>query len=198
MNRERNRIADRGNPGKAIGEKPTAEAAKSAIWTIGHSTRSADAFLDLLRESRIQVVADVRRFPGSRRYPHFSADTLRAALRADGRQYVHLPDLGGRRRPRPDSPNTRWRNEAFRGYADYMGTPGYAGALEEAVRLARTQRTAIMCSEAVWWRCHRSLIADDLKSRGWTVWHILGPGKVQEHPFTSAVRLDEGKLTYRD
>jgi len=166
------------------------------IWTVGHSTRSSDDFIALLRENRISALADVRTLPGSKRYPHFNAENLAAALQANGIEYVHFKDLGGRRRPLPKSPNTAWRNESFRGYADYMMTPPFRDGIQWLVALAREKRTAIMCAEAVWWRCHRSLISDYLKAAGHEVLHILGPGKVDPHPFTSAARMVDGQLSY--
>ena len=166
------------------------------IWTVGHSTRGADEFLELLVANDIDIVADIRRFPGSRKYPHFNQDALAKLLTDARRQYVEFPELGGRRRPRKDSRNTVWRNESFRGYADYMETEEFGAGIERLLSLAAERRTAIMCSEAVWWRCHRSLVADHLKSIGVTVSHILSPQKSEEHPYTSAARLVDGKLTY--
>ena len=144
------------------------------IWTIGHSTRTLEEFIGLLQAQEIRVVADVRHYPGSRRVPHFNKEPLAKSLAAAGIEYVHLPELGGRRRARVDSPNTAWRNEAFRGYADYMMTPAFRTGIERLLDLAGRSRTAILCAEAVWWRCHRGLIADDLKVAGHEVTHILG------------------------
>jgi uncharacterized protein (DUF488 family) len=168
------------------------------IWTVGHSTRSIEEFLALLQENQIDAVADVRQFPGSRRYPQFSHAQLSASLDEVGIKYFHLPELGGRRKPLPDSPNTRWRNAAFRGYADYMMTPEFRAGMDRLLDIAKQFRTAIMCAEAVWWRCHRSLVADYLKARGHAVWNIMSAGKVELHPFTSAARLVNGDLSYRD
>ena len=165
-------------------------------WTIGHSTRTLAEFIDALRSQQIVTLADVRALHGSRRYPHFNQAGLAPTLGAEGIAYEHFPDLGGRRKPRPGSRNSAWRNAAFRGYADYMETPGFADAMRRLTTLASAQRTAIMCAEAVWWRCHRSLISDLLKARGWTVIHIVDAKKTQEHPFTSAARLVDGALTY--
>lgn len=167
-----------------------------AIWTIGHSTRSAEEFIALLGGNGIQALADVRRFPGSRKYPHFNVGPLAHALRDAGIEYVPFPELGGRRKPLPDSPNTAWRNDAFRGYADYMRTPEFAAGMERLAALASTKRTAIMCSEAVWWRCHRGLIADWLKVRGVRVLHIVDARHVVEHPYTSAAHVTNGELDY--
>lgn len=167
------------------------------VWTIGHSTRSEDDFLDLLTEQSIEAVADVRRHPGSRRMPQFGSATLRASLGARGLEYLWLPGLGGRREPLPDSPNTAWRNSSFRGYADYLHTESFAESLTELISLAHGMRTAIMCAEALWWRCHRGLIADVMKWLGYDVIHILGPRSRAVHPYTSAARLINGQLTYQ-
>ena len=168
------------------------------IWTIGHSTRSLEEFIELLNENQIQILVDVRHFPGSRRYPHFNREQLEDSMPARGIRYEHLLDLGGRRKVRPDSHNTRWRNAAFRGYADYMETEPFCRGIDLLMEIARTGRTAIMCSEAVWWRCHRSMISDYLKSIGVSVIHILGPGKTEEHPYTSAARMVNGRLSYEN
>jgi uncharacterized protein (DUF488 family) len=166
------------------------------IWTIGHSTRSGEEFIALLQRAQIEAVADVRRFPGSRRYPQFGQGQLSGALGKSGIEYFHFPDLGGRRRPRPDSPNTAWRNEAFRGYADYMMTEPFRAAIERLLQVAKSKRTAMMCAEAVWWQCHRGLIGDHLKAMGHAVWHILGSGRVEPHPFTSVARIVDRQLSY--
>ena len=158
------------------------ESRGSRLWTIGHSTRSLDEFLALLRANDIAHVVDVRRYPGSRKYPHFNSQELEAALAAAGSGYTHIPELGGRRTPRPDSPHTEWRNAAFRGYADYMDTPDFAAAAARLADLADRERVAIMCSEAVWWRCHRSMIADWLTARGWRVMHITSAAAPKQHP----------------
>lgn len=168
----------------------------TTIWTIGHSTRSLEEFIGLLRRHGIGLVADVRRFPGSRRVPQFDKAGLRDALAADGIGYAHLPGLGGRRPARPDSRNLNWRNASFRGYADYMETAEFRAGLDRLLELARSARTAVMCAEAVWWRCHRSLIADRLKSTGIRVIHILDYDRTEEHPYTAAARLVDGHLTY--
>lgn len=168
-----------------------------SIWTVGHSTLLIEQFLAVLGSFEIQLLVDVRSFPGSRRYPHFNRDNLRASLWAAGIDYLHMPELGGRRKTRPDSQNVAWRNESFRGYADYMETDAFRLGIEQLLELARERRTAIMCAEAVWWRCHRSLIADHLKVAGVTVTHILGAGKSEEHPYTSAAQIVNGKLSYR-
>lgn len=166
------------------------------IWTIGHSTRSAEDLMVLLKAHEIESLVDVRHYPGSRRYPHFGKEPLTKTLQQAGIEYHHIPELGGRRRARPDSPNTAWRNEAFRGYADYMGNKAFAIGIARLLELARSRRVAIMCAEAVWWRCHRGLIADYLKSKGHKVFHIQSPSKAEEHPFTAAARIVNGELTY--
>ena len=166
------------------------------IWTLGHSNKTFEAFAALLTSHKITALADVRRFPGSRRYPHFNAEQLDPALAQAGIEYVHFPELGGRRTPRKDSPNTAWRNDAFRGYADYTMTEEFHRGVDRLVEIARRKQTAMMCAEVLWWQCHRGLVADYLKAGGWKVWHILSETKVEEHPFTSAARIVDGKLTY--
>ena len=166
------------------------------VWTIGHSTRSLDEFLQLLASQRLEAVIDVRRYPGSRRWPHFSHDALAVSLAERGLLYLWCPELGGRRRPARESPNTAWRSGAFRGYADYMMTDEFADGLARLVNVACGIRTVIMCAEAVWWRCHRGLIADVLRWLGFEVNHILGPGSITTHPYTSAARIVSGRLSY--
>jgi len=167
------------------------------IWTVGHSTRSDEEFKDILIAHDIQVLIDVRTYPASRRYPQFNKAALAESLEKAGIQYRHEPRLGGRRTPRQDSHNTSWQNAQFRGYADHMETPEFKQGVEELLELSGKTRTAVMCAEAVWWRCHRSLIADWLKAEGHTVIHILDVKKTEEHPFTSAARIIDGKLSYR-
>lgn len=166
------------------------------VWTIGHSTRTLESFLGLLVENGIEAVVDVRRYPGSRRWPHFARESLARALDECGLAYLWLPELGGRRSPRADSTNTAWRSPAFRGYADYMATEAFAEGLDRLVNLACGLRTAVMCAEAVWWRCHRGLIADALRRLGFDVIHILGPGSTASHPYTAAARIVGGRLSY--
>lgn len=166
------------------------------VWTIGHSTRTTEEFLEMLVSAGIRVLADVRQFPGSRRYPQFGKDQLAVSLSQAGIQYVHFPELGGRRKPKPDSHNMAWRNAAFRGYADYMETEPFCAGIARLLDFAQNERLAIMCAEAVWWRCHRGLVADFLKAEGIDVLHILGRGKIEPHPFTSAAQLVGGKLSY--
>ena len=166
------------------------------LWTVGHSNKRIEEFLDLLNSQQIQLLADVRRFPGSRRLPHFNQENLSASVAHDGIEYVHFPELGGRRRAMKNSPNTAWRNEAFRGYADFMMTDEFHAGIQRLLKLAREKRTAIMCAEALWWQCHRSMIADYLKATGHEIIHILSKTKTEVHPFTSAARIVNGKLSY--
>jgi len=164
---------------------------------MGHSTRSSEEFVKMLVAHGVQVLVDVRMFPGSRRYPQFNRAALAESLAEMGIEYKHEARLGGRRTPRADSHNTAWKNASFRAYADYMETDEFKSAVEELLELARDARVAVMCAEAVWWRCHRSLISDYLKAAGHTVIHILNETKTEPHPFTSAARIVDGKLSYR-
>lgn len=166
------------------------------IWTIGHSTRTLDEFIAMLKSFQIECVADIRSFPGSRKYPQFNNEALEISLPQYNIRYFHLKNLGGRRKAYPDSKNTAWRYVAFRGYADYMETGEFREGIQQLEKIAMQQRTAFMCSEAVWWRCHRSMVSDYLKVNGWTVMHIMGIGKDEEHPYTSPARIVEGKLVY--
>jgi uncharacterized protein (DUF488 family) len=169
------------------------------IWTIGHSTRKIDNFIAALEAHGIRALGDVRALPGSNRYPQFNKEALAQSLAERGIRYEHFPELGGRRKAKPDSRNTAWRNASFRGYADYMETDEFGRGIERLVDLANeTGATAIMCAEAVWWRCHRALISDFLKARGFEVIHIFDENKSEPHPFTSAAKILNGELTYRD
>ena len=169
------------------------------IWTIGHSTRQIDDFISLLKQNEIKAVGDVRMFPGSRRYPQFGREALAQSLADAEIRYEHFPELGGRRKTSPDSKNTAWRNASFRGYADYMETSDFRKGIERLDMVANDSgATAIMCAEAVWWRCHRSLISDYLKARGVEVLHILDRNNVEPHPFTSAARIVNGELSYAE
>ena len=167
------------------------------IWTFGHSTRAINQFLSALQSFGISALVDVRTYPGSRRYPQFNKPALAASLAEYEIDYRHTLELGGRRRAKPDSMNMAWRNEMFRGYADHMESEEFRQGIERLLALATETRTAIMCAEAVWWKCHRSLIADYLKAKGVTVLHIVSEGKAEEHPFTSAARIVNGELSYR-
>jgi uncharacterized protein (DUF488 family) len=167
------------------------------VFTIGHSTRSADEFLALLEEHAIVDLVDVRRFPSSRRHPHFAQDSLAAMLRAAGIEYSHETDMGGYRKPHPDSPNTAWRVAGFRGYADHMDTPEFQAAFERVIERAGQGATAIMCAEITPRRCHRQLISDALVVRGFEVVHILAPDKSEAHTLNPAARvLERARLLY--
>ena len=166
------------------------------VLTIGHSNRPLHKFLDLLQMHDVTLVADVRKMPRSRANPQFNTDTLPQALREAGIGYVHLPDLGGLRRPRPDSPNTGWQNASFQGYADYMLTPGFEQGLQELLDRAQGQRAVLMCAEAVPWRCHRSLIADTFAVRGITVEHILSATRTQPHILRPFAGVQGTRITY--
>ena len=167
------------------------------VFTIGHSTRPIEDLLSLLAEHGVRVLVDVRRYPGSRRHPQFSRDALAASLAGQGIEYVHAPDLGGRRAVRPGSPHTAWRVEAFRGYADHMETPEFAAALARLMERAAGETVAILCAEAVPWRCHRRLISDALLAQGVPVLHILGPGRADPHELDANARvLPGGRLLY--
>ncbi len=168
------------------------------IYTIGHSTHSGDDFIKMLQSFNIRILADIRRFPGSRKYPWFNQEALKEQLNKNGIEYVHIEDLGGRRKPAADSRNTLWRNDSFRGYADYMETAAFQKAVSTLEALALRQSTAYMCSEAVWWRCHRALVSDYLKARGWKVWHIMSVNKKEEHPYTSVARITGEHVDYSD
>ena len=166
------------------------------IWTIGHSTRPIDEFIGLLRAHQIDLLVDIRTVPRSRYNPQFNMDTLAQSLRDAGLQYHHSPGLGGLRKATKDSINDGWRNASFRGYADYMQTEEFHRALEELMACGRDKNTAVMCAEAVPWRCHRSLIADALVSRGWDSRHIMSPEKAASHILTSFAHFEQGTLTY--
>lgn len=166
------------------------------IWTVGHSTRSDQEFGQILLAHQINTLVDVRTYPGSRRYPQFNKSTLAEFLDSIGVNYKHEPRLGGRRTPHKDSHNTAWRNAQFRGYADHMETDEFQDGIKVLLEVAQRSRTTVMCAEAVWWRCHRSLIADYLKAQGHTVIHIMDAKKTEEHPFTAAASIVEGKLSY--
>ena len=167
------------------------------IWTVGHSTRTAEDFVKILKAHHIERLVDVRSFPGSRRYPHFNKIQLSYFLDEHHISYHHLPSIGGRRQPRKNSRNTAWKNPSFRAYADHMESAEFREGIKELLELARERRTAVMCAEAVWWRCHRSLIADYLKAMGALVVHIIDEKKTEKHPYTSAARIVDGELSYR-
>jgi uncharacterized protein (DUF488 family) len=168
----------------------------SRVWTVGHSTRPIEEVLELLAAYDIELVADVRRFPGSRRLPQFSARALQASLGARGIDYRWLPALGGRRRSNPASTNLGWRHPAFRAYADHIATDEFADGLFELLMLAHGLRTAVMCAEFLWWRCHRRIIADVLTSLGLEVVHVLDRNESEVHRLVAPARMMAGRLTY--
>jgi uncharacterized protein (DUF488 family) len=169
---------------------------RCAVLTVGHSTRPIEAFIELLRSHGVTQLVDVRTVPRSRHNPQFGQEALQASLAAAGIGYAHAPGLGGFRRPAPDSPNAGWRNLSFRGYADYMQTPDFDAELRNLFELARTDRVALMCAEAVPWRCHRSLIADALTVHGVTTCEIAGPKRLQPHRLPSFARVQDEAVTY--
>lgn len=169
----------------------------STIWTIGHSTHTLEEFVEMLHHNNIRLLVDIRTYPGSRRYPHFNKESLEVSLPENTIQYLHLKKLGGRRKVNPNSHNTAWKHPAFRGYADYMETEEFKEGIAELEQLALAERVAIMCSEAVWWSCHRSLVSDYLKVKGWKVLHIMSVNKIQEHPYTAPAHVVNGELSYR-
>jgi len=171
-------------------------AAPPVVYTVGHSTRPLEEFIALLKAHGVTKIADVRTIPRSATNPQFNYDTLPHALRRAGVGYVHLPGLGGLRKPRPDSPNAAWRNESFRGYADYMQTPAFEENLQTLLALAREDAVALMCAEAVPWRCHRSLIADALVAHGLRVEDILGPTRRQEHTLRPWAHVEGTRVSY--
>ncbi len=166
------------------------------LWTIGHSTRPIEDFIDLLRAHEIGLLLDVRTIPRSRHNPQFNSEALAQSSAHAGICYRHSAQLGGLRKPEKDSINTGWRHASFRGYADYMQTEHFEKAIEELMAYSRLQLTAIMCAEALPWRCHRSLIADALLARGRTVLHIMSKTKTDRHKLTSFAAVDQGKLWY--
>ena len=167
------------------------------MYTIGHSTRPLADFIDLLKAHGVGRLVDIRSIPRSRRHPHFAADALSASLGEASIAYQHSPALGGMRKPRSDSRNTAWRVEGFRGYADYMETKAFRTALEDLIVLASETPTAIMCAEAVWWRCHRQLVADALVARGIEVRHIASASAAPAHTLTDFAQVEDGFVTYR-
>lgn len=173
-----------------------ANTAAETLWTIGHSTREWDVFVGMLHEVDIQCLVDVRRFAGSRRNPQFAPSAMAPALTGVGIAYLPMPDLGGRRVARADSPNGAWRVAAFRGYADYMASADFVNARARLMGEAGHARCAVMCAEALWWQCHRRLIADDFVARGWEVVHLMAPGKQQSHPLNPDACMVDGVLRY--
>ncbi|MGI9583821.1 DUF488 domain-containing protein [Chryseobacterium sp. RRHN12] len=171
---------------------------KQLVYTVGHSVRSWEYFIEMLNSFKIEMVVDIRRFPGSKKYPWFSKENMKIRLPENNIDYIHLEELGGRRKVQPYSINNRWRNESFRGYADYMQTTDFIKAVENLENTARKKITVFMCSEAVWWSCHRALVSDYLKAKGWKVEHIMDVSKTEEHPYTSPARVRNGNVFYSD
>jgi uncharacterized protein (DUF488 family) len=167
------------------------------IFTIGHSTHSLDQFLALLAQHQVEALVDIRRFPGSRKHPQFNRDSLAAALQKAGVEYHWLEDLGGRRsKQRGESPNLGLKNEGFRNYADYMLTREFAEAVKKLLELARLKRTALMCAEGLFWRCHRRLVSDSLLANGVTVQHIMPTGDLRPHTLTPGAAVDTRRVSY--
>lgn len=168
------------------------------IYTVGHSNREIGEFIALLKANGVGTLVDIRKLPGSNKHPHFNRDELAASLARVGVRYVYLEELGGRRRQNKDSVNTAWRNPSFRAYADHMETDEFRRGIASLLEYARDSRVAVMCSEAVWWRCHRALVADYLKSAGVTVCHIMSETTNKLHPYTSAAKVIDNRLSYRE
>lgn len=175
---------------------PAPPAAPVRIWTIGHSNSSAGEFIAALRAHGVEAVADVRRFPGSRKHPQFGGPALAESLAVNGIAYAWLAKLGGRRRDDPGSQQLGWRNASFRSYAAFMWSEEFAGGLVELVNIAQAMPTAVMCSELLWWRCHRALISDALRFLGFEVVHIMREGAGKPHPYTAPARIVDGELAY--
>lgn len=168
------------------------------IYTIGHSTHSSETFLEMLQSFKIRLLVDIRSLPGSRKFPQFDKESLEKVLPENGIDYLLMKDLGGRRKVNKGSKNTAWQNTSFRAYADYMETEPFENAIKELEQIAIEKTTAYMCAEAVWWRCHRSMVSDVLKNEGWKVLHIMGIGKAEEHRFTAPARILDGKVVYTE
>lgn len=167
------------------------------LYSIGHSTHPIERFIELLGGPGIEMLADVRSFPSSRKWPHFNQGNLDRALAAAGIRYSWLKSLGGRRKStRPDSPHTAWTHPAFRSYADYADSSEFEAGLSELISLAREAKAAYMCSEGLWWKCHRRIISDHLVARGHRVMHILPDGRLAEHSMSDFARLVEGRIVY--
>lgn len=178
-----------------MGDKKIKEAAL-VIYTIGHSTRTIEEFIAILKAYHIQLLADIRTMPGSRRVPQFNEENMKPALEKAGIHYIHLKKLGGLRHTTKESANTAWRNKSFRGFADYMQTKDFEEGLEELISLAKKKTTTIMCAEAVPWRCHRSLVGDALMVRGFEVHNIFSEKKDDVHQLTSFAKVENEKITY--
>lgn len=168
------------------------------VYTVGHSNRDLGEFVGLLKAHGVDTLVDIRKLPGSNKYPQFNRDGLSDSLDRAGIRYVYLKELGGRRPQKKESTNTAWRNRSFRAYADHMETDEFRRGVEELLGYAAEGTVAVMCSEAVWWRCHRALVADYLKAAGVNVRHIMGESAAKPHPYTSAAKVLDGKLSYRE
>lgn len=168
------------------------------VYTVGHSTHNITRLIAMLQSFGIRTLVDIRRFPGSRKFPDFNEEQLEQELQKAGINYIHLEGLGGRRQVQKNSKNDRWRNSAFRGYADYMETEDFRTAVAELETIALQHPAVYMCAEAVWWRCHRALVSDYLKAKGWTVQHITAAGKAAEHPYTSPARVVGERVFYSE
>ena len=173
-------------------------SAKHIVYSIGHSNRTMDDFIAMLLSFDIKNLIDIRAWPGSGKYPQFNRDNLQMVLADNGINYIYMKELGGRRRGLSNSKNNRWNNPSFRAYADYIETDDFEKAITELERIAIEAPTVYMCSEAVWWRCHRSLVSDYLKAKGWTVRHIMGIGKMKEHTYTSPAIVIGDHVSYAD
>lgn len=171
---------------------------KHTIYTIGHSTHSFEKFLAMLTAYQIKVLVDIRSLPGSKKFPQFDKENLQQLLQQNGIDYIHLIGLGGRRKINKDSKNNRWKNDSFRAYADYMETNLFKNAIEELEAIALQKSTAYMCAEAIYWRCHRSMVSDYLKAKGWKVVHIFSESKTEEHSYTSPARIVNNNVCYYD
>lgn len=169
---------------------------ENTLWTIGHSTLNIGQFIALLQQYEIEQLVDVRSLPGSNKFPQFNSDALEQSLREHGIGYAYIKLLGGLRPKKKDSKNTAWRNQSFRNYADYMESDSFREGIAQLEQYATTRRTAIMCAEVLWWRCHRSMIADYMKAHGWRVIHIQNMTSIKEHPYTSAAAIVNGELSY--
>ena len=175
---------------------PRNQKKKNTLYTIGHSTRTFGEFIDLLKAHNIREIVDVRTIPRSRHNPQFNEKIIQRSLQKAELDYLHLAELGGLRHTTLDSKNLGWHNTSFRGFADYMGTPEFAKGMELLKKIARKEKTAIMCAEAVPWRCHRSLIADALTKQQWDVFHIMNLKTTSKHRLTPFLKMRQGKLTY--
>jgi uncharacterized protein (DUF488 family) len=178
-------------------KKPQAEQDQPVIMTIGHSTRSFNELVELLHANAVTTLIDIRTIAKSRTNPQFNSDNLTKMLPAEEIKYEHMADLGGLRHARANSLNTVWQNASFRGYADYMETDSFREAIHTLLRLASQETVAIMCAEAVWWRCHRSMVADELCAEGITVKHIIGNKVAQPHKLRSFAHVENGHVSYR-